>query len=103
MAERSTLSIIGAIRLLVPRRILMAAPARWPRIMSTTSGTLFGDVRADLSSALANILSSSLRSGDGCGWWVVGKTYTHTPTQKPTTVSLFSPLLGLLPPSLNVL
>src|SRR5258708_9152427 len=82
MGESSSVAMRGGMRLLVPRRILMAGPARWPRIMSTTSRTFCGDVRTYLASALANILSSSLRSGDGCGWWVVGKTYTHTPHPK---------------------
>src|SRR6266436_3554274 len=101
MAERSTFSIIGAMRLLVPRRILMAAPARWPRIMSTTSRTFWGDVRTYLASALANIFIFLASLGR---WlWVVGGRKNLPLTQKATMASLFSPLLGLLPLSLNVL
>src|SRR5450755_4151367 len=55
MAERSTFSIDGAIRLLVVRKILIASPAFWPRIRSTTSRAFWGDVRKYLASALASI------------------------------------------------
>src|SRR5690242_2334577 len=69
MAERRTFSTIGAIRLLTERRMLMAVPAFWPRIMSTTSRTFCGDVRTYLASALCIQISLASLSRWG---WVVG-------------------------------
>src|SRR5579871_3839515 len=57
MAERSTFSTMGAMRLLADRRMVIAAPAFWPRIISTTSRAFCGDVRTYLASALASILA----------------------------------------------
>src|SRR5262249_10133868 len=53
IADRTPFSTEGAMRLLVVRKILMASPAFWPRIRSTTSRTFWGDVRMYLASALA--------------------------------------------------
>src|SRR5271154_1644451 len=56
IADRRTFSTDGAIRLLVVRKILIASPAFWPRIKSTTSRIFWGDVRIYLASALASML-----------------------------------------------
>ena len=43
------------MRLFTVRKILIASPAYWPRIRSTTSRAVCGDVRMYLASALASI------------------------------------------------
>src|SRR5947209_18975847 len=55
MADCNTFSTVGAIRLLVVRSVVSAAPAFWPRIRSTTRRAFWGDTRMYLASALACI------------------------------------------------
>src|SRR5713101_3403131 len=55
IADRRTFSTEGAMRLLVVRKILIASPALWPRIRSTTSRAFWGDVRMYRASALASM------------------------------------------------
>src|ERR1700722_7613421 len=55
MAESRTFSTIGAMRLLVWRRMMRASLADRPRMRSTTSRAFCGDVRTYLASALASI------------------------------------------------
>src|SRR5215471_1421570 len=61
MAEWRTFSTAGAMRLLVLRSVVMAAPAFWPRIRSTTSRAFCGEIRMYLASALASMKSSLCR------------------------------------------
>src|ERR1035438_6995950 len=51
MADCSTFSTVGAIRLLVVRSVVSAAPAFWPRIRSTTSRAFCGETRIYRASA----------------------------------------------------
>src|SRR5271157_4019113 len=60
MAERKTFSTIGAMRLFTDRRMVIACPARCPRIRSTTRRAFCGEVRMYLASALASISLTSL-------------------------------------------
>ena len=55
-----------AMRLFTARKMLIASPALWPRIRSTTSRALCGDVRRYRASALASIKTSAAR-GQGPG------------------------------------
>src|SRR5438445_13500117 len=62
MADFSTFSTVGAMRLLVVRSVVIACPACWPRIRSTTSRAFCGETRMYLASALASMsLSPRLR------------------------------------------
>src|ERR1039457_7320534 len=58
MALCSTFSTVGAIRLLVVRSVVNAAPACWPRIKSTTNRAFCGEIRIYRASAFACMLSS---------------------------------------------
>src|SRR5450759_3812758 len=58
MALCSTFSTVGAMRLLVVRSVVNAAPACWPRIRSTTSLAFCGETRIYRASAFACMLSS---------------------------------------------
>src|ERR1700732_801534 len=58
MADCSPFSTVGAMRLLTVRKVVSAAPAFLPRIMSTTSRAFCGETRIYLASALACIRSS---------------------------------------------
>src|SRR4051794_25741801 len=58
MALCSTFSTVGAMRLLVVRSVVSAAPACWPRIRSTTSRAFCGEIRIYRASAFACMLSS---------------------------------------------
>src|SRR5579872_7372846 len=60
MADCSTFSTVGAMRLLVVRSVFNAAPACWPRIRSTTSRAFCGEIRMYRASAFASIISSQL-------------------------------------------
>src|SRR5690242_15132465 len=62
MAELSTFSTTGAIRLFVVRRVMRAVSAFSPRMRSTTSRAFCGETRMYLASALASINSSGVRS-----------------------------------------
>jgi len=53
MADCSTFSTVGAMRLLVVRSVVNACPAFWPRIRSTTSRAFCGEIRMYLASAFA--------------------------------------------------
>src|SRR5438067_7691322 len=53
IADCSTFSTVGAIRLLVVRSVVSAAPAFCPRIRSTTRRAFCGEIRMYLASALA--------------------------------------------------
>jgi len=53
-----TFSTVGAMRLLVVRSVVNAAPACWPRIRSTTSRAFCGEIRIYRASAFACMLSS---------------------------------------------
>src|SRR6185437_5772501 len=55
MADCSTFSTVGAMRLLTVRSVVNAFPACWPRIMSTTRRAFCGETRIYLASALASI------------------------------------------------
>src|SRR5579864_3849579 len=62
MADFSTFSTVGAMRLLVVFSVVIACPACWPRIKSTTSRAFCGETRMYLASALASMsLSPRLR------------------------------------------
>src|SRR5579864_497829 len=65
MADRRTFSTEGAMRLLVVRKILIASPAFWPRIKSTTSRAFWGDVRMYRASALASMTDPYDAAGAG--------------------------------------
>src|ERR1700733_12718135 len=56
MAECSTFSTAGAIRLFTVRSVMMASFALRPRIRSTTRRAFCGDTRMYLASALTSIL-----------------------------------------------
>src|ERR1019366_585647 len=58
MADCSTFSTVGAIRLLTVRSVVMAAPACLPRIISTTRSAFCGETRMYLASALIWVLGS---------------------------------------------
>src|SRR5215472_613105 len=58
MAEWRTFSTAGAMRLLVLRSVVIAAPAFCPRIRSTTSRAFCGETRMYLASAFATMKSS---------------------------------------------
>src|ERR1019366_3342553 len=62
MALCSTFSTVGAIRLLVVRSVVSAAPAFWPRIRSTTRRAFCGDTRMYRASALILVLASMVPS-----------------------------------------
>src|ERR1022692_1849629 len=63
MAERSTFSIEGAMRLLTARRMWIASPAFWPRMRSITRRAFCGEVRRYRASALACIVNLLRRLG----------------------------------------
>src|ERR1700674_3413649 len=56
IADCSTFSTVGAMRLFVVRSVLSAAPAFWPRIRSTTSRAFCGEIRIYRASALASMV-----------------------------------------------
>src|SRR5580700_4487496 len=58
MADSRTLRTVGAMRLLTVRSVVRAAPACWPRIISTTRRAFCGETRIYLASALIWIASS---------------------------------------------
>src|SRR5882724_1320638 len=62
MADFSTFSTVGAIRLLVVRSVVIACPACCPRIKSTTSRAFCGEIRMYLASALASMFKLPLAS-----------------------------------------
>src|SRR5579883_3084783 len=66
MAEWRTFSTAGAMRLLVLRSVVIAAPAFFPRIRSTTSRAFCGEIRMYLASALATISLRLCRFLGGC-------------------------------------
>src|SRR5581483_3965538 len=74
MAERRTFSTAGAIFLFAARRMLMACPARWPRIRSTTNRAFCGDVLMYLASALASMSVPLCRLGGLFGRGLGGMT-----------------------------
>src|ERR1022692_659264 len=59
IADWRTFSTVGAIRLLVVRRVVIAEPAFWPRMRSTTSLAFCAETRIYLASALASMLVTS--------------------------------------------
>src|SRR5215469_6851653 len=61
IAECRTFSTAGAIRLLVARSVLMAAPAFRPRIRSTTSRAFCGEIRMYRASAFASMSALSFQ------------------------------------------
>src|SRR3954469_20927203 len=63
MADCSTFSTVGAMRLLVVRSVLNAAPACLPRIRSTTRRAFCGEIRIYLASALACMTSLYISLG----------------------------------------
>src|SRR5690348_570353 len=94
MAERSTFSTTGAMRLLVDRRMVIAVPAFWPRIKSTTSRAFCGVVRTYLASDLTSMASFASLSQLVVGGRLQEKLLTY---DLPMLVSLFSPLWLLSP------
>src|ERR1017187_9242123 len=62
MADCSTFSTVGAMRLLTVRSVVMAAPACLPRIISTTRRAFCGETRMYLASALIWVLGSMVYS-----------------------------------------
>src|ERR1039458_2581117 len=62
MADCSTFSTVGAMRLLTLRSRLKASPACMPRIISTTRRAFCGETRMYLASALTGVLGSMLAS-----------------------------------------
>src|SRR6476646_2761336 len=62
MADFSTFSTVGAMRLLVVRSVVIACPACCPRIKSTTSRAFCGETRMYLASALASMFKLPLAS-----------------------------------------
>src|ERR1039458_5828487 len=63
MADCSTFSTVGAMRLLAARKALNAAPACMPRMRSTTRRAFCGETRMYLASALDSILFLLCRLG----------------------------------------
>src|SRR5258708_553887 len=59
MAERSTFSTAGAMRLLVACKIVMASPALRPRMRSTTRRIFWADMRTYRASALYALISAA--------------------------------------------
>src|ERR1700722_2133022 len=68
MAESSTFSTVGAMRLLVWRKIMRASLAERPRIKSTTRRAFCGDDRIYRASALACIVYPLRRLGGLLRW-----------------------------------
>src|ERR1022692_4877066 len=62
MADCSTFSTVGAMRLLTLRNVVNAAPACMPRIKSTTRRAFCGETRMYLASALTWVLASIMPS-----------------------------------------
>src|SRR3954453_7781463 len=58
IADCSTFSTVGAMPLLVVRRVVSACPAFCPRIRSTTRRAFCGEIRIYLASALVDILNA---------------------------------------------
>src|ERR1039457_2802264 len=75
MADCSTFSTVGAIRLLTVRNVVMAAPACLPRIISTTRRAFCGETRMYLASALIWVLGSMLASLCRLGGFLGGRFY----------------------------
>src|SRR5579872_5737046 len=61
MADSNTFSTVGAMRLLVVRNVVRAAPACCPRIRSTTSRAFCAEIRMYRASALASMSLSLSR------------------------------------------